>query len=174
MLDQRSKQTCAQRVMMVDHDRLCSTNRKKCETWLERGNSGKWEEPKGRASVGSGCSRVCPLDHLELKRAGSSSRAVSCMKRLTFRCCRRITTLSTVNRAVHHQCPGLVMQKLMGSSAVPGRVVVCRWWSQLLLSYAVRLSMHATSTERVLFAYHKATQFCQRCCLVSAYRCTLA
>jgi hypothetical protein len=141
----------AQRVMMVDGDRLCSTNRQKCETWLERGNSEEWKEPKGRPSIGSGCYRVCPLGHLELKRARSSSRTVSRMKRLTLRCCSRIPALGTVNRAVHHQRPGLVMRKLMGSSAVPGPVVVCRWRSQLLLSYAVRLSMHATSTERVVF-----------------------
>lgn len=44
----------------------------------------------------------------------------------------------------------------MGSSAVPEPVVVCRRRSQLLLSYAVRLSMHATSAERVIFTSHEA------------------
>ena len=39
----------------------------------------------------------------------------------------------------------------MTSLVVPEPVVVCRWRSQLLLSYAVRLSGHATSTKRVVF-----------------------
>jgi hypothetical protein len=70
--------------MMKSGDGLRSTNRQKCETWLERGNSEKWEEPRRRASIGSGCHRVCPLHHLELERARSDSRTVLRMKRLTL------------------------------------------------------------------------------------------
>jgi hypothetical protein len=44
-----------------------------------------------------------------------------------------------------------VISTLLGSFAVPGPVVVFRWRSQLLLSYAVHLSTHATSTGGVIF-----------------------
>ena len=95
------------------------------------------------------------------------------MKRLTLRCCSRLPALSTVNGAVHHRRPGFVVRKLVGSSAVPEPVVVCRRRSQLLLSYAVRLSMHATSTERVIlfFSLLRGDYWSPILCVVNTCRC---
>jgi hypothetical protein len=75
------------------------------------------------------------------------------MKRLMLGQCSRLPAPrpSKVNRATHHYCPSLVIRMLLSSFAVPGPVVVCQWRMQLLLSYAVRLSTHATSTGGVIF-----------------------
>jgi hypothetical protein len=66
------------------------------------------------------------------------------------------------------------MRKLTGSSAVPEPVVVCRRRSQPLLSDAVRLPMHATSTEQVVSHLSQGyTIISNHVYIVSTFRCIL-